>query len=77
MKEIFMNGDEIERVGSIKFFGYIFINLKWDDHFNFICNKTLKKTAVMNKLKVFVPDTVSLKLYNCLILPYLNCCLGV
>lgn len=75
---IILNDCAIERVNNIKFLGVILNdNLKWDKQVNTLANKLSRCTGILNRLKHFLPSNIMLKIYNALVLPHLNYCIGV
>ena len=75
---LIINDQTVERVNNIKFLGVILTdNLKWDKHINMLANKLSKSIGILTKLKYFLPSNILLKIYNILVLPHLNYCIGV
>jgi hypothetical protein len=67
-----IDNSPIEFVNSFNFLGItIDKHLSWKDHIIKISQKISKTTAVMNKLKNFLPNTILQTIYNSLILPHL------
>ena len=64
----------IERVIYFLFFR-VGDNLEWKNHVQKIANKCSKTTGILNKLKHILPASISLMLYNSLLLPQLNYCI--
>ena len=65
-----------ERVTNLNFIGLtISDNLEWKNHVQKIANKCSKTTGILNKLKHTLPASISLMLYNSLLLPQLNYCI--
>ena len=63
----------LEFVDSFNFLGIIVDkHLNWNSHIKKISKQIAKTTAIMNKLKHYVPNDTLLTLYNALILPHLN-----
>ena len=52
-------------------------NFKWDTHVNLVSHKVSKNLAILNKVKYFFPQETMKILYNSLILPHFNYCIGV
>ena len=70
---VILNDNVIELVDSTKFLGLeIDTKLSWKQHISHICKILARNVGVMNKLNPFLPSNILLKLYNTLILPYLN-----
>ena len=66
----------IERVTNFNFLGLtISDNLEWKTHVQKIANKCSRTTGILNKLKHILPASISLMLYNSLLLPQLNYCI--
>ena len=67
--QIILNNIELERVENSKFLGVIIQeNLMWNTHINYICNKVSKATAILAKLKHYLPKYVLKIIYNSLAL---------
>ena len=49
--------------------GKVDINLKWDNHIDYVRSKISKCIGILHKLIFFVPQSVLFTLYNSLILP--------
>ena len=63
----------IEFVDTFDYLGITFDkHLNWNSHLKKISKKICKISAIMNKLKHYVPCDTLLTLYNSLILPHLN-----
>ena len=70
-----LDGKTVERVSHAKFLGiYIDEKLKWTKHVQEISTKISKNIGIMSRIKYKLNTTILLKLYNALILPYLNYC---
>ena len=66
----------IERVTNLKCLGLtISDNLEWKTHVHKIANKCSRTTGILNKLKHILPASISIMLYNSLLLPQLNYCI--
>ena len=66
----------IERVTNFNFLGLtISDNLEWKTQVQKIANKCSRTTGILNKLKHILPASISLMLYNSLLLPQLNYCI--
>ena len=66
----------IERVTNFYFLGLtISDNLEWKTRVQKIANKCSRTTGILNKLKHILPASISLMLYNSLLLPQLNYCI--
>jgi len=71
--KLVVNGNEIEKVSSMKFLGVkISDNLTWDTHINEIASKVSKVVAVLGRLKHELPSNVLLTIYDSLIFSRLN-----
>lgn len=78
LETIQINDSDMEKVSSIKFLGVMIKeNLKWDLHIDNICLKIAKSIGIINKLKYTLPTQALLTLYNTLIVPHFNYCIGV
>ena len=66
----------IERVTNFNFLGLtISDNLEWKTYVQKIANKCSRTTGILSKLKHILPASISLMLYNSLLLPQLNYCI--
>ena len=62
-----LNGVDLERVDTIKILGVMINeNLDWSAHTHYICNKISKSTAILAKLKHYIPKYVLLTIFNSL-----------
>ena len=76
--QIMINGVELERVNNTKFLGVLIQeNLMWDTHINYICNRVSKATALLAKLKHYLPKYVLMLIYNSLCLSHMTYALSV
>ena len=65
--DIILNGIALERVEVTKFLGVLIQeNLNWNRHIGQVCNKIARSTALLAKLKHYVPRYVLLMIYNSL-----------
>lgn len=72
--KITFDGGAIHQVSSTKFLGVqIDEHLTWSDHIQSVADKISKTCGILSKLKK-LPMSVLLKIYNSLVLPYLNYC---
>ena len=63
----------IEFVREIKFHGLIFQdNLTWNEHINYICNKTAKSFGIINNIYCFLPLKILHKLFFSFIVSHFN-----
>ena len=63
---------EIHFSDTVKFLGiYIDHNLNFSHHIKYITNKIAKNIGILYKLRHYLPHTVLITLYQCLIQPYL------
>lgn len=70
-----LDGKNIERVCHAKFLGvYIDQELTWNKHIQEICTKISKNIGIMSRISYKLNTPILSKLYNTLILPYLNYC---
>ena len=70
---IFLNGVELERVDSSKFLGVIIQeNLMWDKHIHYIGNKISKSTALLARLKHYLPKYILKMIYSSLCLSHIS-----
>jgi len=68
-----IGGRSIEFVDKFDFLGIVIDkNLNWKSHIAKIAFKISKVSAVMNKLKHYLPNFILLTIYNSLIMPHLN-----
>ena len=68
-----IDNSNIEWVTNFNFLGLtISDNLEWETHVQNIANKCSRTTGILNKLKHILPASISLMLYNSLLLPQLN-----
>ena len=73
-----INGIELERVNSTKFLGVLIQeNLMWNTHINYVCDKVSKATALLAKLKHYLPKYVLMLIYNSLCLSHMSYALSV
>ena len=76
--EIKLNGIALERVEVTKFLGVLIQeNLSWNKHIDQVCNKIARSTALLAKLKHYVPRYVLLIIYNSLCLSHISYALSV
>ena len=67
----------INRVFSAKFLGVIIDHKwSWSEHISSVHKLICRNSSVISKIRHFLPASSLVLLYNTLILPYLNCCLG-
>ena len=75
---ITLNNVELERVEYTKFLGVLVQeNLSWAAHVNYICNRVSKATALLAKLKHYLPKYVLLIIYNSLCISHISYALSV
>ena len=68
----------ISKANVVIFFGVrVDINLKWDNHIEYVRSKISKCSGILHKLKLFVPQSVLFTLYNSLILPHISYCIVI
>ena len=73
-----VNGIELERVDTTKFLGVMVNeNLDWSAHTNYICNGISKSTAILAKLKHYVPKHVLLTINNSLCMSHISYAISV
>ena len=76
--QITINTANIERVSKFKFLGVIVTeNMKWDEHIDMTAGKLARSSAIICKLKHFLPTNILLNLYNTLCLSHINNCMTV
>ena len=62
----------MKRSSCIKYLGlYIYSNLSWKDHIDYVCKKVKRSIGVLSKLRHFVTTTVLKTLYYSLVYPFL------
>ena len=70
---IYLDGCKLSRVHDAKFLGIIIDeNLLWKKQVDAICKTCSRNIGVLNKVKLFLPNSAMFQLYCTLILPYLN-----
>ena len=75
---ITLNGVILERVKITKFLGVLIQeNLNWKAHIDYVCDKISKSTAILAKLKHYVPRYVLLIIYKSLCLSHMLYALSV
>ena len=75
---ITLNGVVLERVSITKFLGvFIHENLSWKAQIQYVCNKILKSTALLAKLKHYIPRYVLLIIYNSLCMSHVSYAISV
>ena len=68
-----IDSNKIKQYTETDFLGVILQdNLKWDKHYQKICNKTSQLNYIINKLKHSMSSSLLTTIYNSLVLPYLN-----
>ena len=71
--KLILNNIEIERVEVTKFLGVlIHENLSWKPHVDYVSNKVSKATALLAKLKHYLPKYVLAIIYNSLCLSHIS-----
>ena len=70
---IYLDGCKLTRVHDAKFLGItIDENLTWKKQVENICRTCSRNIGVLNKVKLFLPNSAMYQLYCTLVLPYLN-----
>ena len=70
---IYLDGCKLSRVHDAKFLGIIIDeNLMWKKQVDAICKTCSRNIGVLNKVKLFLPNSTMYQLYCILVLPYLN-----
>ena len=70
-----IGGKKIERVACMKYLGVQLDEfLTFDEHINYIHQKSSKKLGVLRRSREFLDRSTSLLLYKSLIVPYINYC---
>ena len=65
----------IEHKQNSKFLGvYIDENLTWNNHLHHVTSCVSKGVGIISKLKLFLPQSTLLLLYNTMVLPYITYC---
>ena len=73
-----LNNIELERVENTKFLGIMIQeNLSWNTHVKHICSKISKATALLAKLKHYMPKYVLSIIYNSLCISHMSYALSV
>ena len=76
--QIVLNNVELERVTNTKFLGVMIQeNLMWDIHINYVGDKVSRATAILAKLKHYLPKYVLKLIYNSLCLSHISYALSV
>ena len=76
--KLVLNNIDIERVEFTKFLGVLIQeNLSWKHHIDYISNKVSKATAILAKLKHYLPKYVLSIIYNSLCLSHMSYALSV
>ena len=71
--KIILNNVELERVDNAKFLGVIIQeNLMWNTHINYIGNKVSKATALLARLKHYLPKYILKLIYSSLCLSHIT-----
>ena len=72
-----ISNNPIEQVNSFKFLGVtIDSTLSWNEHTSLVSNKVSRITALLSKLKHYLPTKTLLLIYNSLINSHLNYSIG-
>ena len=75
MQNLIINGTPIDQTHTIRFLGIqLDSDLKFSSHLTNISNKISKTSAVIFKIRDFLPPYILIKLYYSLVEPYLNYC---
>ena len=70
---IYLDGCKLSRAQDAKFLGIIIDeNLLWKKQVDAICKTCSRNIGVLNKVKLFLPNSAMYQLYCTLVLPYLN-----
>ena len=78
MFRIILNNVELERVDNARFLGVIVQeNLMWNTHINYIGNKVSKATAILAKLKHYLPKYILKLIYSSLCLSHITYAISV
>ena len=76
--KITLNNIDLERVKYTKFLGVLIQeNLSWTTHINHVCNKVSTTTALLAKLKHYLPKYVLSIIYNSLCMSHMSYALSV
>ena len=76
--QISINNVELERVDNTKFLGVLIQeNLQWNTHINNVCDRVSNATAILAKLKHYLPKYALLLIYNALCLSHTTYALSV
>ena len=76
--KITLNNIELERVECTKFLGVLIQeHLSWKPHIEYVCNRVSKATALLAKLKHYLPKYVLSIIYNSLCISHITYALSV
>ena len=71
-----INNTNIEIVEQFKFLGLTLdSNLNWEKHSDNITNTCSQIIGILNRLKHILPQSITIMLYNALLLPHIDYCL--
>ena len=63
----------LEQKSYVKYLGLLIdSNLSWKNHIGHITSKISKTVGIIARLRYYVPTSVLLTIYQCLIFPYLS-----
>lgn len=72
---LIIDDDVLQRVSCTSFLGVkIDDKLTWKQHIDHVNSKLCKSIGILNKVKSIISTHCLLKLYKCLVLPYINYC---
>ena len=75
---ITLNNVDLERVDNTKFLGVIIQeNLNWKKHIDYICERVSRATALLARLKYYLPKHALLLIYNSLCLSHMSYAISV
>ena len=73
-----LNGITLDRVVTTKFLGVLIQeNLLWENHIEYVGNKISVSTAILARLKHYIPKNILLIIYNSLCLSHISYALSV
>ena len=76
--KITLNNVDLERVANTKFLGVMIQeNLRWKTHIDYVCNRVSRATAVLARLKYYLPKHALLLIYNSLCISHMSYAISV
>ena len=72
-----MRGQLLERSRTVKCLGvYLDVGLTWNDHIEYVRTKCFAGLGKLKRWSGVLPSRTKNQIYNALVLPYFDCCLG-